>query len=146
MHCNEPLPIALDHEVTIHLEMADLDMLTHANSPVVLRIDEHNSSFFSFDHTIDRDFTTPVDVKTTLQVGETGIRFISAIWIHLNLTVKELFAKLVFEGDSQSDGEIPNDPTAKVYVNVLLQDGTYHVHIQTPYTVIHDAEYRTITR
>lgn len=146
MHYNEPLPIALDHEVTFHLEMAEFDLFTHANSPVVLRIDEHSSSFFPFDHQLDRAFNPPVDVKTVLQVGETGIKFISAILIRLNLTVKELFKGLVFEGDSQTDGEFPNDPVAKAYVNVLLRDGTYHVHIQTPHTVIHDAEYKVSVR
>ena len=146
MHYNEPHPIALDHEVTFHLEMAEFDLLTHANSPVVLRIDEHSSSFLPFDHRLVRDFNTPVDVKTILQVGETGIKFISAIWIRLNLTVSELFAGLVFERDPKSDGTFPNDPVAKAYVNVLLRDGTFHVHIQTPQSTIHVAEYRNDRR
>lgn len=146
MHYNEPLPIALDHEVIFHSEIASFDLLTHSNSPVVLRIDEHSSSFFPFDHHINRSFNTPVDVKAILQVGETGIKFISAIFIRLNLTVSELYAGLTFEGDSQSDGEFPNDPSAKAYVNVLLRDNTYHVHIQTPQATIHDAEYKVSAR
>lgn len=146
MKYNEPLPIALDHEVIFHSEIASFVSLTHDNSPVVLRIDEHSSSLFPFDHHLVRNFNAPVDVKTVLQVGETGIKFISAIWIRLNLTVKELMRELVFEGDSQSDGEFPNDPTAKAYVNVLLRDGTYHVHIQSPKTTIHDAKYKVTAR
>lgn len=145
MYSSEPLPIALDHEVTIPLETAELDLSTYANSPVVLRIDEHSSSFFPLVPHLDH-FNSPVDVKTILQVDETGIKFISAIWICLNLTVKELFTGLVFDGDSQPDGDSPNDPTAKAYVNVLLRDDTYHVLIQTPQATIHDAEYKVSDR
>ncbi len=146
MNYNEPLPIALDHEVNVRLDMAEFDLWTKANSHVVLRIDEHSSSFFPFDPRIDHIFNSPVDVKTFLQAGKSGIKFLSAIYIHLNLTVKELYAGLSFEVDPQSDGTSSNEPVAKVFVNVLLQDGTYHVHIQTPQATIHDAKYKLSAR
>ena len=146
MYYNEPLPIALDHEVTFRLNQAEYHLNTAADSHVMLRIDEDSSSLFPYHHQFDRFIDTPVDVKAFLQVGETGIKFNSAIYIHLNLTVSELFAGLVFEEGSQSDGKHPNDPVAKAYVNVLLRDDTYHVHIQTPKITIHDAEYKNVRR
>ena len=140
MHYNEPRPVALDHEVTFNWDATEFFLNTNANSPMVLRIDEQQSSLFPLDHSIDPFFITPVDVKTLLQVGETGIKFISAIFIHLNLTFNELYEQLSFEC------EPPNGPTAKVYVNVTLRDGTFRVHIQTPHVTIHDAEYKVSTR
>lgn len=146
MHYNEPLPIALDHEVTFRLDMAEFDLSTAANSHVVLRIDEDSSSLFPSHHRFVRFIDKPVNVKAILQTSEAGIKFISAIYINLNLTFKELFAGLTFESDLQSDGTFPNDPVAKAYVNVLLRDGTYHVHIQTAKDTIHDAEYKNDRR
>nr|DAY38807.1 MAG TPA: hypothetical protein [Caudoviricetes sp.] len=146
MHYNEPLPIALDHEATFRLDMAEFYLSTAADSHVVLCIDENSSSLFPYHPRFDRFIDAPVNVKATLQVGEAGIKFISAIYINLNLTFKELFAGLSFERDPQSDGAYPNDPVAKAYVNVLLRDGTYHVHIQTPKATIHDAEYKNDRR
>lgn len=141
MHYNDPLPIALDHEVTLPLNMAEFYLRTKANSHVVLRIDEDKSSLFPSDSRIDHFIDEPVNVKAILQVGEAGIKFISAIYINLNLTFKDLFAGLTFESDPQSDGT-PNIPTAKAYVDVLLRDDTFHVLIQTPQSTIHDAEYK----
>lgn len=142
MHYNDPWPIALDHEVTFRLDMAESYLETNGNSHVVLRIDEDSSSLFPYvPHIYDRFIGEPVNVKTFLQVGEAGIKFISAIFINLNLTFKELFTGLSFESDPQSDGTSPTIPVAKAYVNVLLRDGTYHVLIQTPTSTIHDAEY-----
>lgn len=146
MHYNKPLPIALDHEVTFRLDMAEFYLSTAANSHVVLRIDEDSSSLFPFNPRLDRFIDAPVNVKAFLQVGEAGIKFVSAIFIILNLTYKELFAGLTFESDPQSDGTHPKVPVAKAYVNVLLRDGTYHVHIQSPKTTIHDAEYKNDRR
>ena len=146
MHYNEPLPIALDHEVTFPLNIAEFHLRTNANSHVVLRIDEDSSSLFPSHPHMRRFINDTVNVKAILQVGEAGIKFISAIYINLNLTVKELYAGLSFKDEPQSDDESPTDPTAKVYVNVLLQGGTYHVHIKTPHSTIHDAEYKTVTR
>lgn len=146
MHYNEPLPIALDHEATFRLDMAEFYLSTAANSHVVLRIDGNSSSLFPSNPRIDRLIDKPVNVKTILQVGEAGIKFISAIFINLNLSFNELFGKLSFESDPQSDGTNPNIPTAKAYVNVLLRDGTYHVHIQTSKATIHDAEYKNDRR
>lgn len=143
---NEPLPIALDHEATFRLDMAEFYLSTAANSHVVLRIDEDSSSLFPSNPRMDRFIDAPVNVKAILQVGEAGIKFISAMYINLNLTFKELFARLSFERDPQSDGTCPNVPVAKAYVNVLLRDGTYHVHIQTPKGIIHDAEYKNDRR
>ena len=143
MYCNEPLPIALDHEVTIQLRMAEFFLTTAGKSHVVLRIDEDSSYLFPYHPQSDRDFINKtVDVKTIFQVGEAGIKFISGIFITLNLSYKELFAGLEFERDPQSDGTLPNEPVAKAYVNVLLRDDTYHVLIQTPKGIIHDAEYK----
>lgn len=146
MHYNDPLPIALDHEVTFRLDMAENDLTTAANSHVVLRIDEDSSSLFPSHLRLDRFIDKPVNVKTILQVGEAGIKFISAIYINLNLTYDELFGKLSFESEPQSDGSNPNIPVAKAYVNVLLRDGTYHVHIQTSKATIHVAEYKNDRR
>ena len=146
MNYNEPLPIALDHEVTFRLDMADFYSTTSANSHVVLRIDEDSSSLFPYHPQLDRFIDAPVNVKAILLVGEAGIKFISAIYINLNLTFKELFAGLSFERDPQSDGTHPNVPVAKAYVNVLLRNGAYHVHIQSPHTTIHVAEYRNVRR
>ena len=146
MHYNEPLPIALDHEVTVRLDTAEFNSVIGANSHVVLRIDENSSSLFPSHPRIDRFIDEPVNVKAFLQVGEGGIKFISAIFINLNLTYKELFAGLAFKDEPQSDGTTPNVPVAKAYVNVLLRDGTYHVHIQTSKATIHDAEYKNDRR
>lgn len=146
MHYNEPLPIALDHEVTFRLDMAEFDLSTNPDSHVVLRIDEDSSSLFPSNPLLNRFIDEPVNVKAILQVGEAGIKFISAIYINLKLTFNELFGKLSFESDPQSDGMCPNIPTAKAYVNVLLRDGTYHVHIQTSKATIHDAEYKNDRR
>lgn len=146
MYRNEPLPIALDHEVTIPLDMTEFHLSTAGNSHVVLRIDENSSSFFPSNPRIDRFIDKPVNVKTILQVGEAGIKFIPAIYINLKLTFNELFGKLAFESDPQSDGTNPNVHVAKAYVNVLLRDGTFHVHIQTPKATIHDAEYKNDRR
>lgn len=145
MH-NEPLPIALDHEVTFRLDMVEFDLLTNPNSHVVLRIDEDSSSLFPSKPRIDRFIDEPVNVKAVLQVGEAGIKFISAIYINLNLSYKELFKGLSFKDEPQSDGTNPNVPVAKAYVNVLLRDGTFHVHIQTPKATIHVAEYKNVRR
>ena len=142
MNYNEPLPIALDHEVTFHLDTVEFDLSTNADSHVVLRIDENSSSLFPSHPHIDSFIDAPVNVKTILQVGEGGIKFISAIYINLNLTFKEFVAGLTFESDPHSDDTIPNGPVAKAYVNVLLRDGTYLVHIQTPHSTIHVAEYK----
>lgn len=144
MHYNEPLPIALDHEVTFRLDMTEFNLTT--NPHVVLRIDEHSSSIFPSIPRLDRFIDAPVNVKAILQVGEAGIKFISAVFINLNLTFNELFGKLSFESDPQSDGTNTNVPVAKAYVNVLLRDGTYHVHIQTSKATIHDAEYKNDRR
>lgn len=146
MHNNEPLPIALDHEATFRLDMAEFYSFTAGNSHMVLRIDEDSSSLFPSNPRLDRFIDEPVNVKAIFQVGEAGIKFISAIYINLNLTFNELFRKLSFESDPQSDGMRPNIPTAKVYVNVLLRDGTFHVHIQTSKATIHDAEYKNDRR
>lgn len=146
MHYNEPLPIALDHEATFHLDMAEFYLSTAANSHVVLRIDENSSSLFPSNSRLDRFIDKPVNVKAILQVSEAGIKFISAIYINLKLTFNELFRKLSFESDPQSDGTNPIIPTAKAYVNVLLRDGTYHVHIQTSKATIHDADYKNDRR
>lgn len=146
MHYNEPLPIALDHEVTFRWDMAVFYLTTAANSHMVLRIDENSSSLFPSNPRIDRIIDAPVNVKATVQVGEAGIKFISAIFINLNLTFNELFGKLSFESDPQTDGTNPNIPVAKAYVNVLLRDGTFHVHIQTSKATIHDAEYKNDRR
>lgn len=146
MHYNEPLPIALDHEATFRLDMTEFYLSTAANSHVVLRIDENSSSLFPSNPRIDRFIDKPVNVKAILQVGEAGIKFISAIYINLKLTFNELFGKLSFESDPQSDGTHPNVPVAKAYVNVLLRDGTFHVHIQTSKATIHDAEYKNDRR
>lgn len=146
MHYNEPLPIALDHEVTFRLDMAVYDLSTAANSHVVLRIDENSSSLLPSNPLIDHFIDKPVNVKAILQVGEAGIKFSSAIYINLNLSFNELFGKLSFESDPQSDGTNPNIPTAKAYVNVLLRDDTFHVHIQTSKATIHDAEYKNDRR
>lgn len=142
MHYNEPLPIALDHEVTFPLDMAEFDLTTNPHSHVVLRIDEDSSSLYPYHPQLDRFIDKPVNVKAILQVDEAGIKFISAIYINLKLTYNELFGNLSFESDPQSDGTNPSIPVAKAYVNVLLRDDTYHVHIQTPKTTIHDAEYK----
>lgn len=146
MHYNEPLPIALDHEVTFRLDMAEFDLTINPHSHVVLRIDEDSSSLFPSNSLCDRFIDEPVNVKAILQVSEAGIKFISAIYINLKLTFNELFGKLSFESDPQSDGTNPIIPTAKAYVNVLLRDGTYHVHIQTSKATIHDAEYKNDRR
>lgn len=146
MHYNEPLPIALDHEVTFRLDMTEFNSTTAGNSHVVLRIDENRSSLFPSNPRLERFIDEPVNVKAILQVGEAGIKFISAIYINLKLTFNELFGKLSFESDPQSDGTIPNVPVAKAYVNVLLRDDTYHVHIQTSKGIIHDAEYKNDRR
>lgn len=143
MHHNDLLPIALNHEVTFHLELAEFYLSVAPDSHVVLRVDEDSSSLFPFHPQLDRSIDAPVNVKAILQVGEAGIKFISAIFINLNLTYKELFAELSFESDPQSDDK---DPVAKAYVNVLLRDGTYHVHIRTPKAVIHVAEYKNDRR
>ena len=146
MHYNEPLPIALDHEETFSLDMAEYYLSTAANSHVVLRIDENSSSLFPSNPRLHRFIDESVNVKTILQVGEAGIKFISAIYINLNLTYKELFAGLTFKDEPKTDGANPNVPVAKAYVNVLLRDGTYHVHIQTPKDTIHVAEYKNERR
>lgn len=146
MHFNEPLPIALDREVTFHLDMAEFYLSTAANSHVVLRIDEDSASLFPSTPCLDRFIDNPVNVKAILQVSEAGIKFISAIYINLNLTFNALYGKLSFESDPQSDGTNPNIPVAKAYVNVLLRDGTYLVHIQTSKATIHDAEYKNDRR
>lgn len=146
MHYNEPLPIALDHEVTFRLDMAEFDLTTAGDSHVVLRIDENSSSLSPSNPRIDRFINEPVNVKAILQAGEAGIKFFSAIYINLNLTFNELFAALAFESDPSSDGSHPNVPVAKAYVNVLLRDGTYHVLIQTSKATIHDAEYKNDRR
>ena len=146
MYYNEPLPIALDHEVTFDLDMVKFDLNVNPDSHVVLRIDEDSSSLFPSDPTLDRFIDAPVNVKAILQAGKAGIEFISAIFINLNLSFKELVAGLTFESDPQSDGTFPDDLVAKAYVNVLLRDGTYHVHIQTPQSTIHDAEYKNDRR
>lgn len=146
MNYNEPLPIALDHEVTFRSDMAEFYLTTAANSHVVLRIGEDRSSLFPSNTRLDRFIDEPVNVKAILQVGEAGIKFISAIYINLELTFNELFGKLSFESDPQSDGTNPNISTAKAYVNVLLRDGTFHVHIQTSKATIHDGEYKNDRR
>lgn len=146
MHYNVPMPIALDHEVTLPLDMAEFNLSTAGNSHVVLRIDENSSSLIPSNPHIDRFIDKPVNVKTILQVGEAGIKFISAIFINLNLTFNELFGKLSFESDPQSDGTCPSIPVTKAYVNVLLRDDTYLVHIQTSKATIHDAEYKNDRR
>lgn len=146
MHYNEPLPIALDHEATFRLDIAEFNLTTAGNYHVVLRIDENSSSLFPSNPRLERFIDEPVNVKAILQVGEAGIKFISAIYINLKLTFNELFGKLSFESDPQSDGTNPNVPVAKAYVNVLLRDGTYHVHIQTSKATIHDAEYKNDRR
>lgn len=144
MHYNEPMPIALDHEVTFRLDMAEFYLSTAGVSHVVLRIDEDGSYLFPTNPRIDRFIDKPVNVKAILQVGEAGIKFISAIYINLNLTFKELFSGLTFKRDPQSDDTTLNTPVANVYVNVLLQDDTFHVLIQTPQSTIHDAEYKNV--
>lgn len=146
MRYNEPLPIALDHEVTFLLNMVEFDLFTNPASHVVLRIDEDSSSLYPSHPLLDSFIDKPVNVKAILQTGEAGIKFISAIYINLNLTFKELVAGLTFESDPQSDGTFPDDFVAKAYVNVMLRDGTYHVHIQTPKATIHDAEYKNDRR
>lgn len=146
MHYNEPLPIALDHEVTFRLDTAEFYLNTAGDSQVVLRIDENSSSLFPTNSRLNRFIGAPVNVKATLQVSEAGIKFISAIFINLNLTYKQLFAGLTFEDEPQSDGTNPHVPVAKAYVNVLLRDGTYLVHIQTSKATIHDAEYKNDRR
>ena len=146
MRYKEPLPIALDHEATIPLNMAEFYLHHNPNSRVVLRIDEDSSHLFPSNPRLERFIDKPVNVKSILQVGEAGIKFISALYINLNLTYKELFASLTFKDDPQSDGTNSNVPVAKAYVNVLLRDGTYLVNIQTPKTTIHDAEYKNVRR
>jgi len=146
MHYNEPLPVALDHEVTFRLDMVEFDLSTNPDSHVVLRIDEDSSYLFPSHHLSDRFIDKPVNVKAILQASKAGIKFISGIYINLNLTFKELVAGLTFESDPQSDGTSPDDLVAKAYVNVLLRDGTYHVHIQTPKATIHDAKYKSDRR
>lgn len=142
MYYNEPLPIALDHEVTFRLDTAEFHSNNHGDSHVVLRIDENSSSLFPSAPRLDRFINEPVNVKAMLQVGEAGIKFISAIFINLNITYRELVAGLSFEREPQSDGSTPTIPVAKAYVNVLLRDDTFHVHIQTPQSTIHVAEYK----
>ena len=146
MHYNEPLPIALDHEATFRLDLAEFYLTTAGNSHVVLRIDEDSSSLFPSHPRLDRFIDAPVNVKAILQVGEAGVKFISAIFINLNLTYKELFEALSFDSDPQSDGTSPTIPVAKAYVNVLLRDDTFLVHIQTSKATIHDAEYKNDRR
>lgn len=142
MHYNEPLPIALDHEVTFQLDKAEHYLRLAADSHVMLRIGEYSSSLLPHNPKIDRSIDKPVSVNAFLQGGEADIKIPPAIYINLNLTYKELFAGLTFERDPQSDGTHPNDPIAKAYVNVLYRHGTFYVHIQTPKAIIHVAEYR----
>lgn len=143
MHYIIPPHLALDHEVTFHFDTIEYDLFHNLNSRVVLRIDEQGSHLFPCDSHLDSSIDETVKMKTYLHVGEAGIKFISAIFIVLNLTFEELIAGLTFEID-QSDCAFPGDLVAKAYVDVLLQDDAYHVLIQSPKTTIHNAEYEML--
>lgn len=132
----EPLPIALDLEASIDMFKLERKAFTTGDTPVFLHTDGNTVSFV-----INDCFTElpPVDVKTYFYTGENGNECFNTYWIRLNLTAREFYEKM--DAELQSIDEPPTEPGCKVYVNVLLQEDGFHVHIQTSKSTIYVAKH-----
>ena len=134
MHYNEPLPIALDCEVTIDMaKLADKAVNT-PDTQVILRTDGITTFFIISDYFADMP---PVDVKTHYFSGANGVISAGSFWIRLNLTAREFYEKLKFENDPESE-VFSIQTREKVYVDVLLGEKGLLISIQTAHKTVYE--------
>ena len=134
MHYNDPLPIALDREVTIDMTKLAAKDVNTPDTQVILRTDGNTVSFVISDYFADMP---PVVVKTNFLTGANGTKSFQSYWIRLNLTAKEFYEKLKIENDPESDVFfIQTEET--VYVNVLFGEKGLHISIQTAHSTVYE--------
>lgn len=130
----EPLPITLDHEVTVDMTKLAAKAVNTPDTQVFLRTDGNTTFFTISDYFADMP---PVDVKTNFFNGANGTKSIQVYCIRLNITAKEFYEKLKIENDPES--EVFFFPTeATVYVNVLLSEKGLHISIQTARNTVYE--------
>lgn len=130
---NEPLPIAIDLEVTIDVGELESKLATDGDTLVILCTDGRSANvivsdrFADMPHVADHiHFLTDVN----------GTELIHDFWIRLNITAKEFYEKLVIENEPNS-GTSPTLNEVKVYVNVLLMDDLA-ISIQTAHNTVYE--------
>lgn len=130
---NEPLPIAIDLEVTIDMDKLESKLATDGGILVILRTDGYTANVIVSDHFADMP---PVDEQIHFLTGANGSRAVQDFWIRLNITAKEFYEKLVIKNEPKSD--VFFIPTrVKIYVDVLILDD-FHVSIQTADSTIYE--------
>lgn len=108
---NEPLPLVLDHEVTVNLDSLYLATLTAADKPVILTTDGSTVTFLFDDRLCGSGFPC-----STLQIP-------------LNITIQEFYAKM----ETADERPIKH----KVFVDLLLKGDEIYVSIQNCWHTIH---------
>ena len=134
MYYNEPLPIALDREVTIDMTKLAAKGVNTPDTQVILRTDGNTVSFVISDYFADMP---PVDVKTHFFTGANGTSSTQSYWIRLNLTAREFYEKLKFENDPESEVFFIQTEE-RVYVNVLLGEKGLYISIQTAHKTVYE--------
>ena len=125
----EPLPIALDHELTVDMDhLFNKCLFGDDDTPVVLHVTERSALI------VNKTLANipPAEVKTYFLGNHT----LSSYWFRLSITCGELYEKLVCENDPES--------VRKLYVDVVLGKDGYHVLIQTERTAIHEEKCKGI--
>lgn len=115
MHFNEPLPIAIDREVTIDMDCLFLSTLHNGDNPVILTTDGTSVTFLFNNFSCNTGLP-----RNTLQIP-------------LDITCKEFFAKV------DSTAYLPE---VEVFVDLLLKGDDLSVTIQSHWLTVHDAKYK----
>lgn len=130
----EPLPIVLDHEVTVDMTKLAAKAVNTPDTQVILHTDGNIVTFVVSDYFADM---SPVDVKKCFFTGAKGTKSIQSYWIRLTLTAREFYEKLKIENDPESEVfSIQTEET--VYVNVLLTEKGLHISIQTAHDTVYE--------
>ena len=120
---NEPLPIALDHELTVDMDhLFNKCLFGDGDTPVVLHVTDRSALIVNKTLSV----IPPAEVKTYSIDNHTLFTY----WFRLSITCGELYEKLVYENDPEC--------MRKLYVNVVLGKGGYRVSIQSSRTTIHE--------
>ena len=131
---NEPVPIAIDLEVTVDTGKLESKLTTDGGTLVILRTDGRTANFIISDRFADMDMTH-VDNHFCSITGQNGTEIIQDFWIRLNITAKEFYEKLI-KNEPKSDVYYIQTEV-KVYVDVLILDD-FHVTIQTADSTIYE--------
>lgn len=133
MYYNEPLAIAVDLEVTVDVDRLESKLTTDGDTLVTLYTDGRTGHVIVSDRFADMP---PVADSIKFITGANGTECVQDFLIRLNLTAKELYAKLT-KPAPQHDSLFYSEAQVKIYVDVVLLDD-FLIIIQTAHDTVYE--------